>query len=209
MMKLEDISDNVLKGAHKEVEEGVKLLLDQGEKAETILNEALIPAMDEVGRRFECQEFYVPEMLVSARAMKAGMNVLKPLLVERGVEPIGRVVIGTVKGDLHDIGKNLVSMMLEGAGYELSDLGVDVPPERFVEAVYTGAQIVALSTLLTTTMPAMKDVIEALEDCNVRNKVKIIIGGAPVTQDYANSIGADGYAADASAAVVMARRLLE
>jgi 5-methyltetrahydrofolate--homocysteine methyltransferase len=208
-MDLKDIYTNVINGLYKDVERGVALLLEEGGSAETILNNSLIPAMDEVGKRFECQEFYVPEMLVSAHAMKAGMAVLKPLLVESGVEPIGRVVIGTVEGDLHDIGKNLVSMMLEGAGFELNDLGVDVTPERFVEAVYNGADIVGLSALLTTTMPAMKGVSEALEGCNLRSKVKIIIGGAPVTQDYADNIGADGYAADASAAVNVARRFLK
>lgn len=208
MMKLRDIYTNVLNGAYKEVKHGVTLLLEQGVSAETILNKALIPAMDEVGKRFECQEFYVPEMLVAARAMQAGMDILKPLLVEGGIEPVGVVAIGTVRGDLHDIGKNLVAMMLEGAGFELNDLGVDVSPEVFVEAAAFGTQIVAMSALLTTTLPAMKEVIEALVAANLRNDIKIIIGGAPVTQSYADDIGADGYAPNAGSAVSVAKRLM-
>jgi 5-methyltetrahydrofolate--homocysteine methyltransferase len=207
-MDLEEIYQKVIEGAHLEVEKGVKELLDRGASPVSILYESLIPAMDEVGGLFERHEFFVPEMLVAARAMQAGMNVLKPLLVESGVDSIGRMVIGTVKGDLHDIGKNLVAMMLEGAGFEIIDLGVDVPAEKFVEVVISGVDFMGMSALLTTTMSAMKDIIQALEDSHLRDQVKIVVGGAPVTQEYADSIGADGYAADASAAVNLVRRLL-
>jgi 5-methyltetrahydrofolate--homocysteine methyltransferase len=172
-----------------------------------ILNEGLIPAMGEVGCRFEAGEYYLPEMLVSAQAMKASLNLLRPLLVERKVEPMGRVVVGTVQGDLHDIGKNLVSMMLEGAGFEVVDLGVDVPPGKFVEAA-RGAQVIGLSALLTTTMPTMGRVIPALKEAGVRDQVKVIVGGAPVTQAFADQIGADGYGPDASSAVRKVKELL-
>jgi 5-methyltetrahydrofolate--homocysteine methyltransferase len=208
MMTLKDIYTHVVNGAVKEVEHGVELLLDQGESPESILNQALIPAMDEVGNRFERQEFYLPEMLIAARAMQSGLNVLKPLLTEGGIEPVGHVTIGTVKGDLHDIGKNLVGMMLKGGGFEVEDLGVDVPADKFVDAAANHTQIIGLSALLTTTMPTMKEVIRALADAGLREKVKVIIGGAPVTQDYANAIGADGYAPDAGKAVGLARRLI-
>ena len=163
--------------------------------------------MDEVGNRYEIGQYFVTEMLVSARAMKVGLGYLKPFLVESGVEPIAKVAVGTVKGDLHDIGKNLVAMMLEGAGFEIEDLGVDVSSERFVEAAERGAHILGLSALLTTTMPQMPLVIEALLASGCRDTVKVIIGGAPVTQAYADEIGADGYAADAGSVVALARAL--
>jgi 5-methyltetrahydrofolate--homocysteine methyltransferase len=164
--------------------------------------------MDEVGRRFECEEYFVPEMLLSARAMKASMEIVRPLLAATGAEPIGRVVIGTVKGDLHDIGKNLVASMLEGGGFEVIDLGADVAPERFIDAAATrGANLVALSALLTVTMPSMKTTIDAFQAAGLREKVKIMVGGAPVTQRYADAIGADGYSDSAGSAVALARKL--
>ena len=169
----------------------------------------MIPAMDEVGRRFEDGEYFVPELLIAGRAMKGALALLQPLLAARGVEPIGRVVIGTVKGDMHDIGKGLVASMLEGAGFEVIDLGVDVSAERFVtRALESRADIVALSALLTTTMLSIKDVIVAVRKNDTLNKCKIIIGGAPVTQQYADSVGADGYSSNANGAVTLARQLL-
>lgn len=173
-----------------------------------LLNAAMVPAMDEVGRRFEANEYFVPELLIAARAMKGALALLRPLLTARGVEPIGRVVIGTVKGDLHDIGKGLVASMLEGGGFEVIDLGVDVSAEKFVaEAQERGANIIAVSALLTTTMTSMKKVIETLNEAGLRDQIKVVIGGAPVTQQYADSIGADGYSPNASAAVSLARQL--
>jgi len=169
-----------------------------------------VAGMNVVGTKFKNNEFYVPEVLIAARAMHAGMDILKPLLTESGVEPIAKVAIGTVQGDLHDIGKNLVAMMLEGAGFEVIDLGVDVKPEQFVDAVKNqGAELVCLSALLTTTMPYMKDTIQALKEAGVRDQVKVMIGGAPVTQSYADEIGADGYASDAATAVDVAKELLK
>lgn len=173
----------------------------------SLLNEHLMPAMDEVGRRFECNEFFVPELLLAARAMKASLELLRPVLAQCGAEPVGRAVVGTVKGDLHDIGKNLVASLLEGGGFEVTDLGVNVPPEKFVAAVVEkNAQVVGLSALLTTTMPAMKLTIEAFREAGIRDRVKIIVGGAPVTQRFADEIGADGYGENAPAAVSLARK---
>jgi len=169
----------------------------------------LVPAMDEVGRRFECEEYFVPEMLLAARAMKASMAIVRPLMAAAGTEPVGRVVIGTVKGDLHDIGKNLVAAMLEGGGFEVIDLGADVAPERFIEAAATrNAHLVALSALLTVTMPSMKTTIDAFQAAGLRQRVKIMVGGAPVTQQYADAIGADGYGDSAGSAVALARKLV-
>ena len=205
---LENLYNSVIAGRAPAVQEGVKAALDAGISPGDILHKALIPAMGEVGARFERNEFYVPEMLIAARAMQAGLNILKPLLVETGVQPIGTVAIGTVKGDLHDIGKNLVAMMMEGAGFEVKDLGVDVPPEKFVQAAKDGANVIAMSALLTTTMTNMKTTIDALREAGVRNQVKIMVGGAPVTDAYAKQVGADGYAPDASSAVTRAKALL-
>ncbi|MEI6566510.1 MAG: corrinoid protein [Verrucomicrobiota bacterium] len=172
-----------------------------------LVNDYMVPAMDEVGRRFEANEYFVPELLISARAMKAALEVIRPLLVARGDKPVGRVAIGTVKGDLHDIGKNLVASLLEGGGFEVIDLGVNVPPEKFIEVINTRqANIVAMSALLTTTMPAMRTTIEALKKAGVRDKVKVLIGGAPITQKYADEIGADGYSENAVGAVALAKR---
>jgi 5-methyltetrahydrofolate--homocysteine methyltransferase len=207
-MTLETIFKNVTEGKTAEVESGVQAALDSGISAEDILNKALIAAMDDVGQRFEAGDFFVPEMLIAARAMQAGLDIIKPHLAEDGVESAGKVAIGTVQGDLHDIGKNLVGMMLEGAGFEVMDLGTDVDPAKFAEAVRNGANVVGMSALLTTTMGSMADVIEAVEDINMREEVKIIIGGAPVTPEYAEQIGADGFAADASSAVKKVRELL-
>ena len=209
MVGLETIYRNVIAGQAQEVEQGVREALDQGIEADVILNESLIPAMGEVGKRFEEGEFFVPEMLISARAMKAGLAILKPYLVDSGVESAGIVAIGTVQGDLHDIGKNLVAVMLEGAGFEVRDLGVDVPPETFVDAANEGAQVIGLSALLTTTMPKMEQTIQALREANVLNKVSVIIGGAPVTESYAQQIGADAFAPDASSATRVVRQLIE
>jgi 5-methyltetrahydrofolate--homocysteine methyltransferase len=207
-MELKSLYDAVVEGDAEAVENGVKTALAAGLPAEKILNEALIPAMGEVGRLFEAQEFYVPEMLISARAMQSGLEILKPLLAQSGSLAGESIVLGTVKGDLHDIGKNLVVMMLEGAGFKVTDLGVDVPPEKFVQAVRDGAQLVGMSAMLTTTMPSMKVTIDALKEAGVREQVKVMVGGAPLTQAYAEQIGADGFSPDASAAVRKAKELL-
>lgn len=187
----------------------MKRALAEGVPAPQIISQYLIPAMTEVGDRFKREEFYVPEMLIAARAMQRGLTVLKPLLVEGEFQPVGKVVAGTVEGDLHDIGKNLVCMMLEGAGFVITDLGVDVGPEKFVAAVREHEpNIVAMSALLTTTMPAMQSTIEALIDAGLRGRVRVMVGGAPVTEAYADQIGVDGYAPDAGAAVRKAKQLL-
>lgn len=208
-MELQQIYDRVIMGDAPGVKALVQQAIGEGVPPSEIISGYLIPAMGEVGARFERQEFYIPEMLIAARAMQTGLTVLKPLLVEGELESAGCVVMGTVKGDLHDIGKNLVSMMLEGAGFEVIDLGVDVGPERFVEAVREEKpDIVGMSALLTTTMPAMRGTIEALIEAGLRDKVKMLVGGAPLTQSYADQIGADGYAPDAGAAVRKAKELL-
>lgn len=208
-MDLQAIYEKTIAGDAPVVEELVKRALAEGVLASKIISEYLIPAMAEVGDRFERQEFYVPEMLIAARAMQRGLTVLRPLLVEGEFQPVGQVVAGTVKGDLHDIGKNLVCMMLEGAGFVITDMGVDVSPEKFVAAVREHEpSIVAMSALLTTTMPAMQATIGALIDAGLRAQVKVMVGGAPVTEAYAAQIGADGYAPDAGAAVRKAKQLL-
>ncbi|MCS6777378.1 MAG: corrinoid protein [Chloroherpetonaceae bacterium] len=209
MTDIQALYTAVLEGDAPATRELVRQALQEGVDPQKLLDETLIPAMDEVGRRFETNEYFVPELLVAARAMKGALELIRPLLAVRGAEPAGKVVIGTVRGDLHDIGKNLVAAMLEGGGFEVIDLGVDVPPEKFVAAVREqGAQIVAMSALLTTTMPGMKTVIEALEQNGVRPKVKVMVGGAPVTQRYADEIGADGFSDNASGAVRVARSLV-
>ena len=203
------IYNTILDGDVAGAKEGVQTALMGDLQPEDILADGMIAAMNEVGRRFEAGDYYVPEMLVAASAMQAALFLLKPRLVESNIKSTGKVAIGTVKGDLHDIGKNLVALMLEGAGFEVKDLGVDVSPEKFVEAISAGdVNIVALSALLTTTMPNMKSTIEAIQQASLRDKVKIIIGGAPVTQGYADEIGADAFAADASSAVGAVRQLL-
>ncbi len=205
----QDIYNGILEGNAAATEAGVNQALEAKNDPAEILNQGMIAAMKEVGRLFEEGEYYVPEMLIAARAMQAGLAMLKPLLVDSGIEPAGKVVVGTVKGDLHDIGKNLVAMMLEGAGFAITDLGTDVAPEKFVAAIQEeGVDVVALSALLTTTMPSMKVTIDAISAAGLRNNVKIIVGGAPVTQEYAEQIGADGFAADASGAVTATESLL-
>lgn len=208
MADFEAIADALIKGQAPKVKELVKAAIEEGTAPDTILASGLIAGMSVVGERFKKNEVYVPEVLIAARAMHAGMDEIKPLLVAKGVEPKGVIAIGTVKGDLHDIGKNLVMMMMEGAGYNVIDLGVDVTPEKFVNAVKDGAQIVGMSALLTTTMPSMKATIEAIVAAGVREKVKVMVGGAPLTQAYADEIGADGYSPDAASAVDTANELL-
>ena len=209
MANLAGISEALIVGNAAQVGKLTKAALDEGVSAGDILNKALVRGMDEVGRRFKANEFYVPEVLIAARAMHAGMDVIKPQLAAGGVASRGKVVVATVKGDLHDIGKNLVSMMMEGAGFEVVDLGIDVSPERFIDAVTKEKpDVIAMSALLTTTMVQMKSTIEALKKAGVRGKVKVMVGGAPLTQRYADEIGADGYAADAASAVDKAKELL-
>ncbi len=206
MDQMEELKQRVINGEAPQVRELTQKALDEGVAAEVILNEALIPAMAVVGKRFECGEYYVPEMLIAARAMKFALELLRPRLAAANVQPIGKIVIGTVQGDLHDIGKNLVSMMLEGAGFEVIDLGVDVPPGKFVEAVRLHQpRLIGLSALLTTTMPHMKTTIEALASAGLRGQVKIMVGGAPVTDQFAREVGADLYAPDAAVAADRAR----
>ena len=209
MAQLEELSNAIIEGNRIKTAEVTDQAIAEGIAPKTILDEGLIPGMNVVGEKFKNCEFYVPEVLVAARAMGAAMDKLKPLLAASDVEPVGKVAIGTVRGDLHDIGKNLVAMMLEGAGFEIHDLGVDCSPEDFVNAVKeSGVNLIALSALLTTTMPAMQDTVEALEAAGVRENVKVIIGGAPVTDKFAEQIGADGYAADAASGVDLAKQVL-
>lgn len=208
MAVLDELREAVIDGQAKLAVAAATQGLEQGIPAEVLLQDGLIAAMGEVGRLFEENEIYVPEMLVAARAMNATVAVLKPRLIEHAVPSSGTVAIGTVQGDLHDIGKNLVAMMLEGSGFEVVDLGTDVPPERFVEAIRAGADVVAMSALLTTTMTSMQDVVEAITVAGLRDQVRIIVGGAPITAKYAAQIGADGYAPDASKAVRKVHELL-
>lgn len=210
MVNLSRIADDLIKGEAQAVRVGVQTALDEEILPKEILEQGLIAGMSVVGERFKLNQIYIPEVLIAARAMQAGMEILRPLLERSGVKPIGRAVIGTVKGDLHDIGKNLVAMMLKGAGFEVEDLGIDVHPEQFVQVVkQSQAQIVAMSALITTSMPSMAATIRALEAAGLAGKVKTMIGGAPVTQAYADEIGADGYASEASSAVDKAKELLQ
>jgi len=207
MADLKKLYDSVVSGDAKTTQAITQQALAEGVDPLKLVNEHMVPAMDEVGRRFEANEYFVPELLISARAMKAALELIRPLLVARGDKPVGRVAIGTVKGDLHDIGKNLVASLLEGGGFEVIDLGVNVSPEKFNETVNSKqANIVAMSALLTTTMPSMKTTIDALKQAGVRNKVKVLIGGAPITQKYADEIGADGYSENAVGAVALAKK---
>lgn len=207
---LKEIADSVIAGNRKKVQELVKKALEENILPEKIINEGLLAGMSVIGERFKKNEIFVPEVLVSARAMQAGMDILRPLIANSKGIIKGKIVIGTVKGDLHDIGKNLVSMMLEGAGYQIIDLGIDVPPEKFVEAIKEhDPDIVGMSALLTTTMPQMKVTIEVLKQEGVRERVKVIVGGAPVTPEFAKEIGADGYAKDASEAVELVNSLMK
>lgn len=208
-MSLESVYAAVLKGNAKLAVAETQAALEAGIPAEDILQQACIPAMSEVGHLFETGEKFVPEMLIAARAMQSTVNLLKPRLVEANIQKLGKVVIGTVAGDLHDIGKNLVGMMLEGAGFEVIDLGTDVSPEAFVKAVQEHqADIVGLSALLTTTISSMKETIDALKAAGMRQQVKVMVGGAPISQDYANQIGADGYSTDAGSAARVAKSLV-
>jgi len=210
MAKYQELADAILRGDNVKSKEVTQDLVGKNIPAGEILSEGLIAGMDVVGRKFKANEMYIPEVLIAARAMHAAMDILKPLLAASGVKSKGIAVIGTVQGDLHDIGKNLVSMMLEGAGFTVIDIGVDIPADKYVEAAKENkAQIVGLSALLTTTMPAMKEIIDALKKDPETKNVKIIVGGAPVTQEYADSVGADGYAADASSAVDISEKLLK
>lgn len=206
---LKPVYDAILNGQQKEAVAGVQAALDAGIDPIVILNEGMIAAMKQVGKLFEDGEYFVPEMLIAARAMQSGLTLLKPRLVQSDYKPVGKIVIGTVKGDLHDIGKNLVAMMLEGAAFEIVDLGVDVSPEKFLDAVKTHQpQLVGMSALLTTTMPGMKTTIDALKTAGLRSSVKVMVGGAPVTEAYAKQIGADAYAPDASRAASIAKTLV-
>jgi 5-methyltetrahydrofolate--homocysteine methyltransferase len=207
MADLKALADAVIKGDQGTAVEITKAALSEGTAAKSVLDEGLIAGMDIIGARFKKNEVYIPEVLIAARAMKMAMEVLEPELVKAGVEPIAKLVIGTVQGDLHDIGKNLVAMMLKGAGFEVIDLGVDVSPEKFVEgAKSNGVQLVGMSALLTTTMPGMEKTIKALQDAGVT--AKIMVGGAPVTESYAQKIGAQGFAPDAASAVDTAKSLV-
>ncbi|MBE3144137.1 MAG: corrinoid protein [Planctomycetes bacterium] len=207
MTDLKTLADAIIRADQNAAAKITKSALDEGIPAKTILDEGLIAGMAVVGARFKKNEVYIPEVLISARAMKSAMEVLEPALAKAGVEPVGRFLIGTVQGDLHDIGKNLVAMMLKGAGFQVNDIGVDVPPEKFIEqAKATGIGLIGMSALLTTTMPGMEKTLKALRAAGVR--AKVMIGGAPITQGYADKIGADGYAADAASAVDVAKKLI-
>ena len=210
MPDLKQLYDSVVSGDAKATQAITQQALADGVDPLKLVNEYMVPAMDEVGRRFEANEYFVPELLISARAMKAALELIRPLLTARGDQPLGRVAIGTVKGDLHDIGKNLVGSLLEGGGFEVIDLGVNVTPEKFIATVNEKqANIIAMSALLTTTMPSMKTTIDALKQAGVRGKVKVLIGGAPITQKYADEIGADGYSENAVGAVALAKKAVK
>ena len=207
MPNFKQLYDAVVGGDAKATHALTQQALAEGIDPLELVNEYMVPAMGEVGRRFECNEYFVPELLISARAMKAALELIRPLLTARGDKPVGRVAVGTVKGDLHDIGKNLVASLLEGGGFEVIDLGVNVAPETFIAAIKEKqANVIAMSALLTTTMPAMKTTIDALERAGMRSQVKVLIGGAPITQKYAEEIGADGYAENAVGAVALAKK---
>ena len=208
MVEVERLHKAILTGDAKTAVAITQQAIAEKMSAASLISDVMIPAMAEVGRLFETEEYFVPELLLSARAMKAALELLRPLLVETGVQPTGKVVIGTVKGDLHDIGKNLVASMLEGGGFEVIDLGVDVSPEKFVATIQEKhPQIICLSALLTVTMPSMKTTIEAFKLAGIREQVKVLVGGAPVTAAYAKQIGADGYGENASVAVAVARQI--
>ena len=209
MADLKRLYDAILNGDAKVSAAVTREALTEGAMPMDLITGYMVPAMNEVGKLFECEEYFVPELLLSGRAMKASMELMRPLLAQQGVEPIGRVVIGMVKGDLHDIGKNLVACMLEGGGFEVIDLGADVSPEVFVAAVRDRkAKVVALSALLTVTMNSMRTTIQAFQTAGIRDQIKVMVGGAPVTQQFADEIGADGFSENASAAVTLARKLV-
>ena len=209
MQNYDELRECVIAGKKAQVAELVRKHLDEGKTAKDVMDNGLIPGMAIVGKKFQEGEFFIPEMLMAARSLNAGLEVLRPLLEASDVKPVAKVLMGTVKGDIHDIGKNLVAVMLRGGGFEVIDAGVDVPPDKFVElARENGADLIGLSALLTTTMPSMKDTIDAFQSQGYRENVKIMIGGAPITQEYADEIGADGFARNASYAVEIAKKLL-
>lgn len=209
MSNFREVADALKAGKAAKVKELVNAMLETGVDANEIVNQGLVVGMGEIGELFKNNEVYVPEVLIAARAMNAGLAILEPILAEKDIQPIGKVAIGTVKGDLHDIGKNLVGMMLKGAGFGVIDLGIDVTPEKFISAVVEqGADIIGMSALLTTTMPTMRDTVEAVKAAGLEGKVKVMIGGAPITQAYADEIGADGYSPDAASAAELAKKLL-
>jgi len=209
MEVLQKISEELQRGNYEQMPGFIQQALDAGISASRILKEGLVFGMNVVGEQFQNDEIFLPDVLISAKAMHAGMTILRPKLMEAGVKLSGKVVMGTVKGDIHDIGKNLVAMLLEGAGYQVIDLGIDVSPEKFVDAVKSNrADMVGLSALLTITMPLMKEVIESLQESGIRHTVKVLVGGAPVTEQFAREIGADGYAPDAHTAVQKVRELI-
>jgi 5-methyltetrahydrofolate--homocysteine methyltransferase len=208
MVKYQNLADAIIRGDNVASKKITRKLVSEGVSAIDILNDGLVPGMGVVGKKFKANEMYIPEVLIAARAMHAAMDVIKPMLSESDTNTIGKIIIGTVQGDLHDIGKNLVAMMLEGAGFTVIDLGVDIPPQKFVkELKKNGARLLGISALLTTTMPVMKNVIEAVR-ASYGKSIKVIVGGAPLTREYAESIGADGYAPDASSAVDLAKKLI-
>lgn len=209
MTDLQKLHDAILRGDAKTAAAVTREAIAEGAEPMDLISKYMVPAMDEVGRLFQCEEYFVPELLIAARAMKGSLELIRPLLAARGQQPSGRVVIGTVKGDLHDIGKNIVASMLEGGGFEVTDLGADVAPEKFVEAIQRcNTNLVCLSALLTVTMPSMRTTIEALKQAGVRERVKVLVGGAPVTRQFAQQIGADGYSEDAPGAVALARQMI-
>jgi 5-methyltetrahydrofolate--homocysteine methyltransferase len=209
MADLSKVREAVISGNEKAAAAAVKDALAAGVDPVVVVTDGVSPAMAEVGKRFECGEAFVPELLIASRATKAIFEIIRPLLAKKGAQPVGRVVVGTVQGDLHDIGKNLVVALLEGGGFEVTDLGVNVTPEKFVQAAKEkNAQVVGLSALLTTTMPAMKATVDALKSAGLKEKVKVMIGGAPVTQTYAEEVGAEGYGETAAAAVGIAKKLI-
>ncbi len=209
MIDLEQLKEAILAGDARSAKEITTAAMAENISPNVLLDQYLIPTMDEVGRRFECGETFVPELMLAGRAMTEALKIMRPVMAEKGIKAQARVVIGTVQGDLHDIGKNLVASMLEGGGYEVIDLGVDVAPEKFIAAIQEKQpEVMAMSALLTTTMPAIGRTIEAVSKAGVRDRVKIIIGGAPVSQDYATSVGADGYSENANSAVGLVRQLL-
>ncbi len=208
-MNFSQLAEHIIIGDAKAAEQWIMQALSRGADPGDLINKGLIPGMAVVGEKFKNYEYYLPEVLIAARAMKKGMEILRPLLTDHQASNLGRVIIGTVKDDLHDIGKNLAAMMLEGAGFAVHDLGADVPPERFVQAAQAhGCHLLCLSALLTTTMPMMRTTIEALKAAGIRHQVKVMVGGAPVTHDYALEIGADGYAPDGASAVDKAKELV-
>jgi len=209
MAKYQDLANSIIRGDNIVSKEIAEKLVADGVPATDILNDGLMPGMNIVGKKFKTNEMYIPEGLIAARAMHSAMDIIKPLLSETGEEGKGSIAIGTVQGDLHDIGKNLVGMMLEGGGYDVVDLGVDIPAEKYIEAIKENRiKVIGLSALLTTTMPGMKDIIDSLKADPETTDIKVMVGGAPLTQEYADSIGADGYAPDAASAVDLADKLM-